>query len=486
MADYQLPHNDDCEETVLGTMLFESKSCIDGVSELTEDDFYINNVNHRAVYRAIKQLSLQNNPVDIHTVFDYLQKSHLSDAIGGIDYLISLTDKVIGFSSFGYYVSLLKDYTLMRNLISTLEEIKDDASKSKVEDFSKFVAEAEAKVTRITAERRVTGFESGKNIAAELGREIEEMSSGNGNSFSGIPTGYKALDNTLNGLQKGALIVLAARPSVGKTALGINIAYHAAQKTNRPVAIFSIEMSNDEIMKRLFANRGTVQMDRINKGILSKDDRLRLKEAQEEIKKVPLYIDDTGGISLEELVSRSKKLKNDLGDLALIVVDYIGKVSVKLKTDNKVLEIDRVTGSLKQLAKDLDVPVLALAQVNRYVENRDSAIPELSNLKDSGSIEQDADQVMFIYNPKMASTATKQKYNKDKNKDDRDDEDDIPNATNVKVPDNPDNGELVKVMVKKNRNGKLGDVLLLFFKAYQRFDTPSAEAIAEFNKYTKD
>jgi replicative DNA helicase len=487
MADNLLPHNDDCEEIVLGIMLMSGKECLDALSELTEDDFYLDNVNHRAVFRAIKSLSLENLPIDVHTVNDYLTKSKIIDSIGGVDYLIRLTDKVTGFKNLPYYTGLLKDYALMRSLISTVEEIKDDATKQKVEDFSKFVGDAEAKITRITASRKITGFKNGGDIAHELGREIDELNKGNGNAFSGVTTGYSGLDNLLNGLQKGNLIVLAARPSVGKTALGLNIAYNCAAKTNRPVAIFSIEMSNDEIMKRLFANRGLVEMDHINKGFLSKDDRMKLKEAETEISKVPLYIDDTGGLALEDLVTKAKKLKNDIGDLALIVVDYIGKINVHLKTENKVLEIDRITGTLKQLAKDLQVPILALAQVNRHVEDRDSGIPELSNLKDSGSIEQDADQVMFIYNPvqALASVRKKQNFNKNKNGDD-----DVPekgSINDMKPPvKGPDDGELIKVMVKKNRNGICDDVYLLFFKAYQRFDNPSNDAIQEFNKYYKE
>lgn len=484
MSDFQLPHNDDCERTVLGVMLMSDKACLDAITDLTEEDFFENNFSHRAVFRAIKSLSINNLPIDIATVNDYLIKAKISSQIGGVDFLVELTNYVTGFKNIDYYIGLLKDYSLMRRLIGTLEEIKSDSEKANVEGFSKFVGEAEAKITRVTAERKISGFESSKKIAGELGREIEQLDSGN--NFSGITTGFKALDNTLNGLQKGSLVVLAARPSVGKTALGINIAYQAALKTNRPVAIFSIEMSNSEIMKRLFANRATVPLDKINKGYLNKDDRLKLREAEEEISKVPLYIDDTGGISLEDLVSKAKKLKSDLGDLALIVVDYIGKINVKLKSDNKVLEIDRITGTLKQLARNLDLPVLALAQVNRHVEDRDSAIPELSNLKDSGSIEQDADQVMFIYNPNQASAARRNKSFNKQQGENKDEDDDLPNPQVTKPDNGPDNGELVQVMVKKNRNGKLDNIFLLFFKAYQRFDTPSPEAIEEFKKYTKN
>lgn len=488
MAEKNLPHNDDLEEIVLGMMLMDSKSCLGALTELTDDDFYIDNVNHRAVFRAIKQLSITNNPIDIHTVSDYLTKSQLLDAIGGVDYLIKLTDKVTGFSNLTYYTNTLKDYTLIRNLITTSNEIVEEATNKKVEDFSRFASDAEAKITRITANRKIKGFQKGEDVAHELGREIDEMNKGNGNAFTGSTTGYSKLDGILNGLQKGSLVVLAARPSCGKTALGLNIAYNCASKTNRPVAFFSIEMSSEEIMKRLFANRGYVPLDKINKGFLNKDDKMKLKEAEEEISKVPLYIDDTGGISLNDLITKAKKLKSDLGDLGLIVVDYIGKITVNLKVEDKRYEIDRVTGALKQLAKDLEVPVLALAQVNRRVEDRDSAIPELSNLKDSGSIEQDADQVMFIYNPNQATSNFKKKTSgKDEESNPQPGSINDMKAQEEKNKNfNNQNGELIKVMVKKNRNGALGDIFLLFFKAYQRFDNPSDEAIKEFDKYYND
>ena len=486
MAEKNLPHNDDIEEIVLGIMLMDSKACLDALTELNEDDFYIENAKHRVVFRAMKQLSLLNKPIDIHTVIDYLSKDKSLDLVGGVDYLVKLTERVTGFSNLDYYLNLMKDYALIRSLINVSNEIVDEATKQKVEDFSRFASDAEAKITRITANRKIKGFKKSDVVAHELGREIEEINKGNGNAFSGVTTGYAKLDGILNGLQKGSLIVLAARPSCGKTALGLNIAYNCAAKTKRPVAFFSIEMSSDEIMKRLFANRGYVPMDKINKGFLSKDDRMKLKEAENEIADIPLYIDDTGGLALSDLVTKAKKLKSDLKDLSLIVVDYIGKVRVNLKVENKVLEIDRITGTLKQLAKDLEVPVLALAQVNRHVEDRDSAIPELSNLKDSGSIEQDADQVMFIYNPQQALQSVKRKSLKNQDDKQNNPQPGSINDTKNKNASNPENGELIKVMVKKNRNGALGNVFLLFFKAYQRFDNPSEEAIEEFQKYYKD
>jgi len=486
MAEYNLPHNDDIEKTVLGIMLMDPVKCLDALLSLSEDDFYINNTSHRAIFRAIQTVSGTQTPVDIHTVANELNKHNILDSIGGIDYLLSLTDNVTGTSNLKYYTDMLNDYSNLRKLLNTIDGIQKDVNKQKVEDYSKFVGECEAKIMEITQKRRISGFVNAGEVAKQVGNQISLINSENASSFSGITTGYKYVDKVLKGLQKSSLIILAARPAVGKSALGLNIAFNASKATNRPVAFFSCEMAAQELMKRLFANRSTVPLEKISSGYLTKDDRLKLAEAQEEISNVNLYFDDTSNIPLEDLVSKAKKLKNDLGDLALIVVDYIGLVKVRLKTDNTVMEISRVTQTLHALARELEIPVLALAQVNRRVEDRENAKPELSNLKDSGSIEQDADQVMFLYNPNMAIQNKKKKEQQaaQQNNNSNDGDDDIPSGYVENT--NPNNGELVQLLVKKNRSGQLKDCYLLFFKDYQRFDSPSPEAIEEFRKYYKD
>ena len=474
-----LPYNSDCERVVLGSMILDQTTLEIVIGQLSIDDFYEENTNHRAVFSAIQQLHHNHDVIDVHTINDYLVKLHCSDSIGGVEYLLDLTSDVISLKNIDHYIGLLKDYSSMRRLILTLENVKKDALTATPEEFSSFSARVESQISAITNERKLEGFKKGRKIAVDLQNKIETIHKGGANTFYGVTTGFSELDNKLNGLQKGALVVLAARPSQGKTALGINIAYNCAKKTRRPVAIFSIEMSNEEIMKRLFAKESRVPMDLINRVEFDDQQMLLIKHASEKISDTSIYIDDTGGISIDELCSKAKKLKNELGDLALILVDYIGKVNVNSKlAKDEVSKINIITGALKQLAKEVDAPVLALAQVNRKVEDRDGGKAELSNLKGSSSIEQDADQVLFIHNPKSAVSNSKDK--KDKFNDD-DDEQTNGVSEIVSEEENYNLADLIQVQIKKNRNGTLGDVNLLFFKAYQSFDTPSPQTNITLN-----
>lgn len=478
MAIKDLPHNDELEQTILGIMMSSPKHCLEGIDLLNEEDFYAGNKANRLLFSLMKELTVKGEPVEITSLADALLKRGKLDEIGGIDKLVELTNNISNFSSLSYYAGLLKDYSLMCRLIDTVDVIRDEALKTNVDDFSQFVANAENRITRVTAERRIEGFKSSKEVTEEFENDIEI----NIKNPSGLSCGYTELDSKLNGLQRGNLIILAARPSVGKSALGLNMAFEAAKRSNRPVAFFSLEMASKELMKRLVACKSTVPMDRLNKPkSLTPDDKLKLKEAESIISRVPLYFDDTAAIGLDDLVAKAKKLKNDLGDLALVVVDYVGKVTVKLRTDNKNLEIDRVTGTLKKLARDLDIPVLALAQVNRKAEDNFEERPSLNNLRDSGAIEQDADQVMFIHN----RTATQKKKGKNNQANDSVGKEDIPDATRPVINED-DKSDLVEIIIGKNRNGPLGTYFLMFFKAYQRFDEPSAEAKEQFYKFMND
>lgn len=465
-----LPNSKDCEEAVLGSMLLDPKCCLDVLTQLNEDDFYEEHTSFIYVYRALADLNYKNLPIDIHTVADWLEKQKVLDQIGGINFLVSLTDKVTGLSNLNYYISILKDYSLMRQLITTVEDIRKGANNCKDNDFTKYVGEAERRITEITARRRITGFKSANEISANV---LKELNENRGDSrIKGITTGFSMLDDKLNGLQKKALIILAARPSVGKSALALNIAYNAAKRTNKPVAFFSLEMANEEIMKRLMSNVGNVVLDKITKNYLNTEDRSKLRTAQEYIKNVPLYIDDTMGVSLEDLITKAKKIHNDKGGLGLIVIDYIGKIVVRLRSsDSKNLELDRVCGALKKLAGDLNVPVLALAQLNRRVEEREDGVPTLGDLKDSGSIEQDADQVMFLHDPSNLSVQRKKKFNNQNNSTSNNENN---NENNEKYINNKQ--QEVTVFIAKNRNGNCGKVPLMFVKDYQRFNTLSKES----------
>ena len=474
MANYNnLPHNDEIEQSILGAMLIDWKNCVSGITDLHIDDFFEQNTDHRLVFSAIKALYDKNNPIDIETVYDYIlriQKKNIS-----LDYLAKLTDKVVSLSNFNYYITCIKQYATLRKLILEVREIEAEASSVKPEEFSSFVSRAEETIFNITREDKAEGFKKASDIAGDLKDKIQ-MIYQRGDGITGLQTGYYDLDKKINGLQKGALVTLAAFTGVGKTALGLNIVYNVAKLENKPVALFSVEMTEEDNMKRLFSAQSDVPLVKLNQGGITKEDLMKLDDAKNKIAKLPIYIDDTASINLDDLVNKCKKLKNEVG-LGLIVVDYIGIVTVTMKTENEVLKIDRIVSRLKALAKELDVPILALAQVNRAVEDRDSGIPELSNLKGSSSIEQFSDQVLFIYNRKTAVTKSKKDYSKLKEEEPETQKTDDENTKE----NNDDEAEVMEIMIKKNRNGSSNVIVpLLFFKKYQRYDSMEKEAAQRY------
>ena len=333
----------------------------------------------------------------------------------------------------------------------------------------------ESRVNSITEHRRVSDFVSIKESARVVGEKIQ-TSHGSSDSITGLPTGYSHLDTLINGLGKNELVILAARPAVGKSAFALNIAYNAASKTNRPVAIFSLEMSNEQILKRFFAMRSGIYSDNIQKGILSRDERLKLKETENELADVPIYIDDSSSSSIDDIVLKSRKLKEAKGDIALIVVDYIGLINdpKNIFKDNEQAKIASFSRRLKVIAGELQCPVLCLAQLNRQTESRDNHKPQLSDLRSSGAIEQDADKVMFLYRPQYYKD---QGINIGSKKN--------ANEEDQQVKSNPNQADVVEVLVAKARSGKVGTVELFFNKNYGKFFSPSSnESYQKLKQYT--
>ena len=332
--------------------------------------------------------------IDITTVANQLNNTKDLSRVGGVDYLVNLAKCVTTFKNVEYYVKNLKDQTLLRNLLQEIDRIRDDYNNKAIKEVNSFVAECEARINKITEQRRVSDFISAKEAARLVGAKIQE-SHGIEGSITGITTGFSRLDGIINGLNKNELIILAARPSVGKSALALNIAFNAASKTNRPVAIFSLEMATDMIIKRLFASQSSISYDNIQKGILSINDRQKLKEVEDDIASVPLYIDDNSGSSIEDIVLKSRKLKESRGDLALIVIDYIGLINdpKNIYKDNEQAKVAYFSRRLKMLSGELGCPVLSLSQLNRQTDARENKRPQLADLRSSGAIEQDADKV---------------------------------------------------------------------------------------------
>ena len=476
----ELPNNFEVEKTILGLMIMDDHLANNLLPSLEIDDFYEGNLQNRTIFLAIKSLKEKNQPVDFTTVVSELLASKQLDAVGGLDYLKDLTDSVVSISNYEFYLNSLKDFTVLRKLIYNMTELVDDYYTHGVNNVNDYANLVDKRITEITRSRRVSGFKKTKEIALDVTSDILNRVNADSNTLTGITTGFSNLDTITGGFKKGELIYLAARPAVGKTALALNICYNAANRTNRPVAIFELEMSSETLFKRLLANRSAVEMDKINKGFLNKNEKLKIKEASDEIARVPLYIDDCPGSNIDDVIAKSRKLKNELGDLALIMVDYIGILGDPKyinKNESRQNLISSYSRKLKELSLDLQVPILVLSQLSRKVEDRENKKPQLSDLRESGSLEQDADQVLLIYRPayyEEQGVSLNGQNDKFKKKD--------PNGNmplSAQKPVGPtksaDGGDFVTINLVKNRNGATGIANLLFFKSYGRFTTPAKE-----------
>ena len=468
------PCDEYSENTVLGICLLDSRNASDILVSLTEEDFYYGELKNRSIFRAMKTLYDAGTAIDITTVTNQLTNTKEIDKIGGVDYLVKLAQCVTTFQNIPFYIKNLKDQTLLRSLLQELNNIEQYYNTKEIKDINAFVSECEAKINKITEQRRVSDFVSASEAARVVGAKIQE-SHGVEGSITGITTGFSRLDGIINGLNKNELIILAARPSVGKSALALNIAFNAASKTNRPVAIFSLEMATDMILKRLFASQSSISYDNIQKGILSINDRQKLKEVEDDIASVPLYIDDNSGSSIEDIVLKSRKLKESKGDLALIVIDYIGLINdpKNIYKDNEQAKIAYFSRRLKMLAGELGCPVLSLSQLNRQTDARENKRPQLADLRSSGAIEQDADKVMFLYRPDYYKNQGISIGGDKKNKGGESNEP-APQVQERGLADDK-KADPVEVIVAKNRNGRTGSTELYFITAYGRFFTPARE-----------
>lgn len=471
------PTDDLSEMTLLGIAMLDAREAATILVSLSEEDFYASNFVNRKIFKAMKQIYDAGKGVDLQTVASQLNDLKELDSVGGVDYLISLTNNITNFSNVNFYIKNLKDKTLLRNLLFMLEEIQGEYDNKEIQDINSFVANAESKINKITNTRSVSDFISAREAARTVGEKIQ-TSYGIEGSITGVATGFTHLDGIINGLNKSELVILAARPAVGKSAFALNIAYNAATSTNAPVAIFSLEMSVEMIFKRLFAFRSCISYDSIQKGILTKTERLKLKEVENDLANVPLYIDDSSGASIEDIVLKSRKLKENKGALSLIVIDYIGLINddKNIYKDNEQAKIAAFSRRLKTLAMELECPILCLSQLNRQTEGRDNKKPQLSDLRSSGAIEQDADKVMFLYRPSyytdqgISLNPAKKKFGESEQNQEPQQE------------AKPSVNDIVEVMVAKNRSGKTGTSQVLFMKNFGRFSSIDRTHQQQYNQ----
>jgi replicative DNA helicase len=422
------PQNLEAEVAVLGSLMLDDKAVIKIVDSLKPEDFYRG--SHRTIYDAMLRLFEKSEPIDVLSVSSYLRENKLIDEAGGVSYLTELVNAVPSASNISHYADIVRKKSVLRNLIDASQQISQLGYKEN-EDVSALLEDAEKRIFGISQRSLKQTFLPVKSALQDAWERIDRLHKNLG-EVRGLKCGFPELDNILSGLQNSDLVILAARPSVGKTSLALDIARQAAVSDGVPVGIFSLEMSMEQLTERFIAAEARVDLHKLRTGKLSVDgdDFTRIRDALHRLSQAPIYIDDEGSNTILQMRAMARRLQSEHG-LGLIVVDYLQMIQPARQIDNMVQHITEVSRSLKAMARELNVPVLALAQLSRAVESRQPPIPRLADLRDSGSIEQDADVVMFIY------------------REDR-------------YKQNSDRENQADVLISKHRNGPTGQVTLYF------------------------
>lgn len=386
------PHSSELEQSVLGALLLDRDAVVSVVEFLHAEHFY--EEKHGQIFEAMVALYQEREPVDVVTVAERLKKSKKADAKEWKDYLSQLVNKVPTAAHAESYAHSVRDMYTKRQLIAAAQKITDMGF-DEGEDVKQMLDTAESKIFSLAQQHLKQVFTPVKDILAESFDRLDELHKSAG-SLRGVPTGFADLDETLAGMQDSNLLILAARPGVGKTALALNIAQNAAYKNKMPVGFFSLEMSREELMDRLLVAQAEIDAWKLKTGRLEEDEFTKLSDAMGELYETPLYIDDTPGMTILEMRTKARRLQAEHG-LKLIVVDYLQLARATRSLDNRVQEVSEISQGLKNLARELKIPVLALSQLSRQVEARGVKRPQLSDLRESGAIEQDADVVMFMW-----------------------------------------------------------------------------------------
>ena len=483
-ASSELPYNEHAERAVLGSALLNRNALNTVIGSLREDDFFLG--KHQLIFRAISQLFLRSIEVDTLTVTEELLNMKELENIGGVEYLQECCDSMVAFANLDYYIAIVNDQSCLRKLLITIRDIDKKYHTEEIANINDFILNSEAMIKDATERRRISTFKETATVAPIVEKQIHSIKSEDiEDDVTGITTGFAGLNKQTQGFQESNLIILAARPAVGKTALALNLAYRVATRAKKPVAIFSLEMSSELLVRRLIASESNVELKKLSTGKLNGEDRIHLSDAVKRVSAAPIFIDDTPGNKLMDIIAKSRKLQAQEPELALIVVDYLGLVETSGNSgDSRQEEVRKISLALKQLAMELKVPVLALSQLSRSVE-KDKRKPQLSDLRDSGSIEQDADVVMLMH---------REDYNKDKSEVGNKKLEDLTEEERKKLSYGqqqqllaermPGDVSYVEVNVAKNRNGQVGPVPLFFHKSIGRFDDPPKDWEQEMKKLT--
>jgi replicative DNA helicase len=433
------PHSIEAEQSVLGGLLLDNAAFEKLTDLLNEHDFYRH--DHRLIWQHISRLVNLSRPADVVTVNESLVSMNKAEEAGGLAYLNALAHNTPSAANIRRYAEIVRERSMLRKLVAVADDIADMAFNPQGKEARQLLDEAESRVFKIAQEgaRNSVGFQEIQPLLSQVVERIDELYHREGGSdITGIPTGFTDLDRMTSGLQPGDLVIVAGRPSMGKTAFAMNVAEHVAIEQGLPVAVFSMEMGAVQLAMRMLGSVGMLDQHRMRTGKLLADDWPRVTHAVQRMQNAQLFIDETPGLTVVELRARARRLARQCGRLDLIVIDYLQLMSASGAGENRATEISEISRSLKSLAKELSCPIMALSQLNRSLEQRPNKRPIMSDLRESGAIEQDADLITFIYRDEV--------YN----------------------PDSPDKGT-AEIIISKQRNGPIGTVRLTFQGSSTRF-----------------
>lgn len=433
LGDRIPPQNIEAEQAVLGAIFLDPSSLTLASELLIPDDFY--RAAHQKIYNAMLELSDKGEPVDLVTVTSELADANLLEEVGGVSYLSDLANSAPTAANIEYYGKIVEEKSILRRLIRTATTIAQDGY-SREDEVEVLLNEAEKTIMEVAQRKNAGAFQNIKDVLVQTYDNIETLHDRKGD-ITGIPTGFIELDKMTAGFQRNDLIIVAARPSVGKTAFALNIAQNVATKTDENVAIFSLEMGADQLVMRMLCAEGNIDAQRLRTGSLTPEDWGKLTMAMGSLSNSGIYIDDTPGIRVGDIRAKCRRLKQESG-LGMVLIDYLQLIQGNGRTDNRQQEVSEISRSLKELARELKVPVIALSQLSRGVEQRQDKRPMMSDIRESGSIEQDADIVAFLYRDDY--------YDKES-----------------------ENKNIIEIIIAKQRNGPVGTVSLAFVKEYNKF-----------------
>ena len=445
------PQNIDAEKAVLGSIFLSTDALVESMEFLEPDDFYKH--AHQIIYKDMVELNDRDEAIDVVTITNILTEQNNLEDVGGMEYIADLAGSVPTAANVTYYAKIVKDKAILRRLIQTATNIVTNSHNTD-DDVTTVLDDAERDIMNVAENRTQSGFKPIKEVLNNAFNEIDRLSQ-EGDAVTGLSTGYPELDKITTGLHSDELVILAARPAVGKTAFALNLAQNVGTKTDKTVAIFSLEMSAESLVNRMLCAEGSIDANHLRTGQLTEDEWQNLVVAMGSLSRANIYMDDTAGIKMSEIRAKCRRLAKETGNLGLVVVDYLQLIEGS-NAENRQQEVSGISRQLKKLAKELHVPVIALSQLSRGVEQRQDKRPVLSDIRESGSIEQDADIVAFLYRDDYY----------------RDEDDDSDDSGSENEDDENNVGE-VEVIIEKNRSGPRGTVKLLFVKSYNKFSSIS-------------